>query len=112
MSEREQIPAGAIENGREHFRRLAEHYDFECEGGPLHNCTDFISARQCFEHLTEYVQARARIAEQEKRELVEAAYREGHFNGRCGASFIDEDDDWIKSKACALLAKREGDTDE
>lgn len=57
MSERvtaEELPLGAIENGREHLRRLVEHYDFECEGGPLRNCVDFTEAAACFEHLVDW----------------------------------------------------------
>ena len=46
-------PVGAIENGREHFRRLVEHYEFECEGGLLRNCSDFQDALRCFEFLAE-----------------------------------------------------------
>ena len=48
-------PTGAIENGREHLRRLIEHYDFECEGGPLRNCADFQEAVRCFETLAAWV---------------------------------------------------------
>lgn len=50
------VPEGAIENGREFLRRLAEHYAFECDGGKLANCHDYIEAVRCFEHLAEYVQ--------------------------------------------------------
>lgn len=45
---------GAIENGREHMRRLVEHYDFKCALGPLRNCTDFVQAVRCLEHLADY----------------------------------------------------------
>jgi len=44
-----EIPTGAIENGREHLRRLREHYEFECEAGSLENCIDYSSAVHCFE---------------------------------------------------------------
>lgn len=50
-------------------------------------------------------QARARIAEQEKAELIERAYREGHQTGRCGGEMSDESDDWQDSEARATLDK-------
>ena len=48
-------PIGAIENGREHFRRLAEHYNFSCEGGPLELCHEFQEALRCFEAMAEWI---------------------------------------------------------
>lgn len=46
-----EIHFGAIENGREHLRRLVDHYEFECEGGSLRNCVDYQEAVRCFERL-------------------------------------------------------------
>lgn len=51
----QQPPIGAIENGREHMRRLLDHYDFQCEGGPLRNCTEFQQLQQCFEVMAEWI---------------------------------------------------------
>ena len=51
------VPLGAIENGREHFRRLVDHYAFEDQGGLLYNCVDFDEAKRCFEHLASFVTA-------------------------------------------------------
>ena len=48
-------PTGAIENGREHMRRLLEHYDFNCEAGSLRNCTEFHDLRRCFEVMAEWI---------------------------------------------------------
>lgn len=48
-------PIGAVENGREFLRRLADHYSFECEGGPLRNCSDFIEVERCFEAMAEWI---------------------------------------------------------
>jgi len=68
------IPNGAIYNGREHFRRLEDHYDFQCEGGPLSKCSDFDGAKRCFEALAEHVTASADSEREKKVEaLVEAA---------------------------------------
>ena len=52
-----------------------------------------------FEYDIEYV--RADLADARERELVESAYREGHFTGRCGAAMFDENDDWSNSKSYA-----------
>ena len=49
------IPAGAVENGREFLRRIAQDYEFECEGGKLANCFEYTEAVRCFEHLAAYV---------------------------------------------------------
>ena len=49
------IPAGAVENGREFLRRIAQNYEFECEGGKLANCFEYTEAVRCFEHLAAYV---------------------------------------------------------
>ncbi len=51
-----EVPAGAIHNGRAFADRL-ESYRFECEGGPLTNCTDYVEFRRCFEHLAEWASA-------------------------------------------------------
>lgn len=53
-------PIGAIENGREHLRRLAEFYDFQEEAGHLKNCSDYQEAVRCFEHMAEWIQAHAK----------------------------------------------------
>jgi len=42
------------------------------------------------------------------REAVEAAYREGHQEGRLGASCMEENSDWLRSKACTALQPAEG----
>lgn len=49
----EEIPLGAIENGRAFADRL-EAYPFECQGGNLNMCSDWQEFRQCFEHLSEW----------------------------------------------------------
>lgn len=47
-----EYPDGAVENGREFFRRIEQHYDFkEEEGHDLENCLEYESAKQCFEVL-------------------------------------------------------------
>ncbi len=49
-------PIGAIENGREHMRRLLEHYHFtEAEGHLLQNCSDFAGLQQCFEAMADWI---------------------------------------------------------
>lgn len=49
-------PYGAIENGREFLRRLADHYDFrDAHGHPLHNCVEFDGVRQCVEAMAEWI---------------------------------------------------------
>lgn len=48
-------PIGAIYNGREHLRRLVEHYDFECAAGPLASCVDFQSLTHCFDLVAEWI---------------------------------------------------------
>lgn len=51
-----ETPLGAIENGREHFRRLAEYYDFSCaSSGRLENCIDYSEAVRCFECLVDHI---------------------------------------------------------
>ncbi|WP_390889410.1 hypothetical protein [Lelliottia wanjuensis] len=49
----EEIPLGAIENGRAFADRL-EAYPFECQGGNLNMCSDWQELRRCFEHLSEW----------------------------------------------------------
>jgi hypothetical protein len=51
MTQNEELAIGAIENGRELMRRLENFYSFECDGGPLANCTEWQELRLCFEHL-------------------------------------------------------------
>jgi len=48
-------PLGAIENGREVLRRLVDHYDFQCDAGPLVRCMEFDELRQCFEAMAVYI---------------------------------------------------------
>lgn len=48
------VPLGAIENGRAFADRLENHYQFECDGGKLHMCSDWQEFRCCFEHLSEW----------------------------------------------------------
>jgi len=50
------FPLGAIANGRTHAERL-QTYGFECEGGNLELCTDWVEFVRCFEHLAEWAQA-------------------------------------------------------
>ena len=38
---------GAVVNGLALLYRLRDHYDFECEAGPLKNCTDFHDLERC-----------------------------------------------------------------
>ena len=46
------IPSGAIENGREFFRRLEEHYEFKDDSGhPLKNSYEYEQVKLCFETL-------------------------------------------------------------
>lgn len=45
-------------------------------------------------------------------EQIEAAFREGHSYGRCGSGLFDEDEDWEKSDACAILTKTKDDSNE
>lgn len=49
-------PIGAIESGREFMRRMTEHYDFTCDGGPLENCVEFQELRRCFEAMAEWIE--------------------------------------------------------
>ncbi|ROT45054.1 hypothetical protein [Pusillimonas sp. NJUB218] len=53
------LPAGAIENGRAFADRLETDYSFECQGGPLRNCSDWQEFRRCFEYLAEWAAGRA-----------------------------------------------------
>ena len=46
-----EFPLGAIENGRAFMDRVEHNYDFQSEGGPLGMCSDWLDARNCFEHL-------------------------------------------------------------
>lgn len=51
-----EIPTGAIENGREYFRRLSEHYDFQDSGGhKINNCYEFEQLKLFFETLVEHI---------------------------------------------------------
>ena len=60
----ERQPLGAVENGREHFRRLTEHYAFEDDLHPLAGCSDFQELRDCFEALVQWqAEAAARAGE-------------------------------------------------
>lgn len=49
-----EYPAGAVENGRAYAARLESSYQFECEAGPLSNCSDWHDLIRCFEHLAEW----------------------------------------------------------
>jgi len=51
------FPTGAIENGRAFIDRLETHYSFECEAGPLKNCTDWYELVRRFNYLADYVAA-------------------------------------------------------
>lgn len=64
-------PLGAIENGRELFRRIINFYDFLHEGGhPLELCSEWLELKSHFEYLAEYVRtSNARIAELEASKL-------------------------------------------
>lgn len=55
------VPAGAIDNGRELLRRLVDNYDFQSEGGPLRNCSEFQDAIRCFEAMAEWISANATL---------------------------------------------------
>lgn len=57
------IPLGAIVNGRTHAERL-EATGLECEAGKLSLCNDWVEFRRCFEHLADWVQARAALINQ------------------------------------------------
>src|SRR3546814_725224 len=48
------FPSGAIENGRAFADRLENDYSFECQGGPIRNCSDWQEFRRCFEYLAEW----------------------------------------------------------
>ncbi|WP_205529866.1 hypothetical protein [Klebsiella pneumoniae] len=50
---KDEVPLGAIENGRAFADRL-EAYPFECQGGNLNMCSDWQELRRCFEHLSEW----------------------------------------------------------
>ena len=53
-----EVPLGAIENGREYFRRLTEHYDFQDSGGhKIDNCYEFEQLKLCFETIVSAIQA-------------------------------------------------------
>jgi len=73
-----EVPTGAIVNGREFLRRLAEHYTFECEAGSLAECYDYTEAVRCFEHMAEYIALSTPVAAQgdEVREALEIIFRE------------------------------------
>lgn len=54
MTEEAQEPVGvegAIVNGRVYADRLERNYNFECEGGPLYLCNEWVEFRRCFEWL-------------------------------------------------------------
>lgn len=68
------IPLGAIENGRVFADRLESDYSFECQAGPLRNCSDWQEFRRCFEHLAEWAMHAPQSAESaETEEDIEAA---------------------------------------
>ncbi len=48
-------PIGAIENGRTLLARLAEHYDFQCEGKSLEHCAEYLDTLRCFEVMAEWI---------------------------------------------------------
>jgi hypothetical protein len=52
-------PIGAIENGREHMRRLLEHYDLVFHDGALRDYPDFQQLQQCFEVMAEWIETEA-----------------------------------------------------
>ncbi|MPS42744.1 MAG: hypothetical protein E2597_01070 [Stenotrophomonas sp.] len=49
-----EIPQGAIINGAAFADRLEHDYQFECPGGPLVNCTDYVEFRRCFDFLAQW----------------------------------------------------------
>ena len=49
MRDTPEPPFGAIDSGKELFRRLVEHYDFKCEAGPLVRCIEFDQLKACFD---------------------------------------------------------------
>lgn len=58
----DEAPLGAILNGREFLRRLADHYAFECEGGTLANCYEYAEAVRCFEHMAEWISSHQAVS--------------------------------------------------
>lgn len=55
MTDIPEIPFGAIENGRVFLQRLADHYDFTCEAGPLASCIEYHEAVRCFEFIAQWI---------------------------------------------------------
>jgi len=49
-----EIPTGAIVNGAAFADRLERDYQFECQAGPLVNCSDYVEFRRCFDHLAQW----------------------------------------------------------
>ena len=56
MRDTPEPPFGAIDSGKELFRRLVEHYDFKCEAGPLVRCIEFDQLKACFDAMAEYIE--------------------------------------------------------
>ena len=65
-------PTGAIENGREFFRRLEDVYAFECEGGALSNCAEWQELRRCFDALVDHVAEQSSALEAANKRAGEA----------------------------------------
>ena len=53
------LPTGAIINGRALAERLENGYNFECEAGPLRMCSDWQEFVRCFDYLVSWVESRA-----------------------------------------------------
>ncbi|MFC4727480.1 hypothetical protein [Coralloluteibacterium thermophilus] len=62
----EDVPLGAIENGRAFADRL-EVYPFESVGGDLRQCCDWHEFRRCFEHLAQWALGRAAMQQESGR---------------------------------------------
>jgi hypothetical protein len=56
---RGEFPAGALHNGEAYAERLENIYDFECEAGPLRNCSEWVELRRCMQHVARYLAAPA-----------------------------------------------------
>lgn len=52
-----EFPQGALINGQVLLQQLVDHYDFECEAGPLRNCCAWQDLERCFSALEEYAAA-------------------------------------------------------
>ena len=54
-----EFPSGALHNGEVYADRLENIYDFECEAGPLRNCTEWVELRRCMRYIADYLAASA-----------------------------------------------------